>query len=211
MSSRACPRVQRLVRHITVQPTASQDCWRNLERDFIGGLKRPFLVIRGQKGYLICGYGSAVGATKCGDVAGIFMGVSSHEAFLDASVKEVSEPGMRAGLRVGMSGRDALDIIRGDPPVKTTTVAQNWLRLGCHGIPGLQKPLLLISGSKGFLACGYICPAGTSKAGDAAAIFSGVSDHNAFMTSEAIAVSEPGLKLGLKVGMSGQEALDLIR
>ena len=106
----------------------------------------------------------------------------------------------------------------------------------CEHIPR-RWPLLVVHGSKGLLACGYVnSPTGTNKTGDAAACMTmclthadfleatvsttracdpevSPSDRSAALWSQVRpgSVSESGVKLGLKDGMPGIEALNLIR
>lgn len=94
--------------------------------------------------------------------------------------------------------------------------------IGCHQIRGetmstngienakveLKLPLLISKGSKGFLACGYINVETCNKTGEACAIVSGVKTHDDMKVAEIKAVSVEAEKLGVKVGMKGQEALE---
>ena len=89
----------------------------------------------------------------------------------------------------------------------------DWSGLTCEHIP-LRWPLLVVHGSKGMLACGYInSPTGTNRTGDAAACMTLCITHADFLdaTVKEGSVSEQGVELGLKDGMSGREALELIR
>ena len=64
------------------------------------------------------------------------------------------------------------------------------------------------------MACGYVnSPAGTNKTADAAACMTMCLTHADFVDATIVpgTVSENGLKLGLKDGMSGIDALNLIR
>ena len=53
----------------------------------------------------------------------------------------------------------------------------------------LQLPLLIIKGSKGFLACGYINVETCNKTGEACAIVTGVKTHDEMLNAEVKAVS----------------------
>ena len=64
------------------------------------------------------------------------------------------------------------------------------------------------------LACSYVnSPAGTNKTEDAAACMTMCLTHSDFLEATIApgTVSEKGAKLGLTDGMSGVEALNLIR
>jgi len=52
----------------------------------------------------------------------------------------------------------------------------NWSGLSKEHIQ-LQLPLLIIKGSKGFLACGYVNVETCNKTGEACAIVTGVKTH----------------------------------
>jgi uncharacterized protein YunC (DUF1805 family) len=75
----------------------------------------------------------------------------------------------------------------------------------------LRLPLLIIKGSKGFLACGYINVEACNKTGEACAIVTGVKTHDDMLVAEIKAVSSGAEKLGLRIGMKGQEALETFR
>jgi uncharacterized protein YunC (DUF1805 family) len=75
----------------------------------------------------------------------------------------------------------------------------------------LGLPLLIIKGSKGFLACGYINVETCDKTGEACAIVSGVKNHDDMLNAEVKAVSVAAEKLGVRLGMRGEEALEIFR
>ena len=76
---------------------------------------------------------------------------------------------------------------------------------------GLKRPLLLVRGSKGVLACGYLKVESFTKNGDAGAIVTGVDDFDARLDAKLVAVSDPAATLGLQPGMTGREALEILR
>ena len=75
----------------------------------------------------------------------------------------------------------------------------------------LQLPLLIIRGTKGFLACGYINVETCNKTGEACAIVTGVSTYEEMPNAEVKAVSTAAGELGARVGMKGEEVLSLFR
>jgi uncharacterized protein YunC (DUF1805 family) len=75
----------------------------------------------------------------------------------------------------------------------------------------LRLPLLIIKGSKGFLGCGYINVETCNKTGEACAIVSGVKTHDDILNAEIKAVSIEAAKLGVRIGMKGEEALAIFR
>jgi len=75
----------------------------------------------------------------------------------------------------------------------------------------LGLPLLIIKGAKGFLACGYVNAATCDKTGEACAIVTGVRSHDDMLAAPVQAVSREASKLSLRVGMTGREALEILR
>ena len=73
----------------------------------------------------------------------------------------------------------------------------------------LEAPLLIVKGSLGFLGCGYINT--DSCIDEACAIVSGVNTYNDMLKASVKAVSKDATKLGVKVGMTGAEAMELLR
>lgn len=86
----------------------------------------------------------------------------------------------------------------------------NWTGLTREKID-LGLPLLVVKGSKGFVACGYVNVETCNKTGEACAIVSGVKTHEDILDKDLKAVSEKASQLGLKVGMTGRQALDILR
>jgi len=75
----------------------------------------------------------------------------------------------------------------------------------------LRLPLLIIKGARGFLACGYINCETCNKTGEACAIVTGVKTHDEMLKAEVKAVSTEAAKLGARIGMTGEEALEIFR
>ena len=73
----------------------------------------------------------------------------------------------------------------------------------------LEAPLLIVKGSLGFLGCGYINV--DACADEACAIVSGVNTHNDMLKATIKAVSKSDTELGIKVGMTGAKAIELLR
>jgi uncharacterized protein YunC (DUF1805 family) len=71
--------------------------------------KYPLLVIRAEKGFLMCGYLNVNAAETLGDVAAKVKGVQSFEDVLKASIVEVTEKARELGIEPGMTGREALE------------------------------------------------------------------------------------------------------
>ena len=75
----------------------------------------------------------------------------------------------------------------------------------------LEKPLLIIKEEKGFLACAYINPETCNKTGEACAIVSGVSNYEDMKKANVIAVSHQAESYGIRVGDTGEEALQKLK
>ena len=86
----------------------------------------------------------------------------------------------------------------------------NWFYLSKERIE-LAAPLLIVKGRSGFLACGYINTDTCNDTGEACAIVSGVDTHDDMLKALVKAVSKDATELGIKVGMTGEEAIELMR
>ena len=86
----------------------------------------------------------------------------------------------------------------------------DWKRLTKEQIQ-LALPLLVIRGSKGFLGCGYINCETCNKTGEACAVVTGVKTHAEMLNAEIKAVSTEAARLGVQIGMKGEEALEIFR
>ncbi|MGB0581010.1 MAG: YunC family protein [Limisphaerales bacterium] len=75
----------------------------------------------------------------------------------------------------------------------------------------LGRPLLVISGSKGVLCCGYLSLESLERNGDAGAIVKGVNCYDDMLAADIKAVTPQAEALGVEPGMSGAQALELFR
>jgi uncharacterized protein YunC (DUF1805 family) len=71
----------------------------------------PLLVARGAKGFVMCGYLNVAAADKFGQAAAVVRGVKDLDELLAKPVAEVSAAAAKLGVKPGMSGRDALEIL----------------------------------------------------------------------------------------------------
>lgn len=71
----------------------------------------PILVIKADKGFVMCGYLNIDAAEKMGDVAARVSGVSTFEDVLDAKVNQATTKAKGLGVREGMTGREALELL----------------------------------------------------------------------------------------------------
>jgi uncharacterized protein YunC (DUF1805 family) len=67
------------------------------------------IIIQGEQGYLACGYISKEAVAKTDDSAAIITGVNSFEEMLDGKVVWASKRAQAIGVKVGMTGRQALE------------------------------------------------------------------------------------------------------
>ena len=93
-------------------PTLAVDTtfdWSGLERSKIS-LEAPLLIVKGSLGFLGCGY---INVDSCIDEAcAIVSGVNAHDDMLKASVKAVSKDATELGIKVGMTGAEAMELLR---------------------------------------------------------------------------------------------------
>jgi len=67
------------------------------------------ILIKANKGYVMCGYLNINAANKFGDIAGRVSGVKTFEDVLNASIQEFSETAIKMGFSIGMKARDFLN------------------------------------------------------------------------------------------------------
>lgn len=70
--------------------------------------KAPLVLVRGSKGFVMCGYLNVSAAEKLGEAAAVVRGVATVDDLLKGKVSAVTRAAAKKGVRVGMSGRDAL-------------------------------------------------------------------------------------------------------
>lgn len=75
----------------------------------------------------------------------------------------------------------------------------------------LKLPLLTVQGHKGLLACGYVNVSTCDKTGEACATVTGVSNFDEMLGKPVVALSKAASDLGVVLGMSGEQALELMR
>ncbi len=73
--------------------------------------ERTLVVLRGDKGYVMCGYLNLEAADKFGDAAVIVTGVSSIEDALNATVSACSQAASKLGITKGQPIKDILKLI----------------------------------------------------------------------------------------------------
>ena len=86
----------------------------------------------------------------------------------------------------------------------------NWQGLERHRID-LKLPLLVIRGSRGVLACGYLNVETFNKTGEVGAIVTGVKNFDDMLTAKVVNTSTAAAQAGIKAEMSGAEVVEQIR
>ena len=83
--------------------------WSGLDREHIS-LGAPLLIIKSPKGFIWCGY---INVDACIDeVCATVSEVNTHDEMLTATISAVSKNAVKLGIRVGMSGVEAIKKIR---------------------------------------------------------------------------------------------------
>jgi uncharacterized protein YunC (DUF1805 family) len=93
-------------------------------------------------------------------------------------------------------------------PVYSDTADFDWTGLD-REIISLEAPLLIVKAPKGFIGCGYINV--NACLDEACATVNEVNTHDEMLTATISAASKDAEKLGIRVGMSGAEAIELLR
>jgi uncharacterized protein YunC (DUF1805 family) len=68
----------------------------------------PLLLIRAEKGFVMCGFLNIEAAEKLGVTAAMVSGVKTFEDVLDAQVKAVTSKAKSLGIEIEMKGAEAL-------------------------------------------------------------------------------------------------------
>mgnify|MGYP003882374113 CR=1 FL=1 len=73
-----------------------------------------------------------------------------------------------------------------------------------------SPPLLILVADRGFVMCGYLNVQAAERLGVAAAMVSGVRDFEDILEAEVRACTSRAREMGIKEGMRGREALELL-
>ncbi len=84
---------------------------RNFDAYTIKTTNASMLIIRGGRGMLACGYVKLETADRLGDILAVVSGVNSYADMLEKPVVGVSKSAAAIGIKVGMSGEDALRLL----------------------------------------------------------------------------------------------------
>lgn len=87
-----------------------------LEKGSIVGIKielpnAPLILLKGKKGFIMCGYLNIETANKLKDAAAVVKGVKTIEEALNAKIEAVSDRAKEIGIKVGMKSVEALNLL----------------------------------------------------------------------------------------------------
>ena len=71
----------------------------------------PLLVLVAEEGFVMCGYLNVQAAEKLGVAAAMVSGVRTFEDVLETPVKACTSKARELGVREGMKGREALELM----------------------------------------------------------------------------------------------------
>jgi uncharacterized protein YunC (DUF1805 family) len=71
--------------------------------------KAPLVLVKGSKGFVMCGFLNVAVAEKLGEAAAMVRGVKTIQDLLEAKIVEATTPAAQLGVAVGMTGRQALE------------------------------------------------------------------------------------------------------
>ena len=74
-------------------------------------------------------------------------------------------------------------------------------------IPLQNAALIVAVAEHGYVMCGYLNLEAAEKFGDCAAVVKGVKNLDELLAAKVVAVTAAARKLGIEVGMTGQNAL----
>ena len=77
-----------------------------------------------------------------------------------------------------------------------------------HVIKMQNAVLVLVKTEKGFVMCGYLDIKTAEKLGDAACIVRGVKSVDDLLNAKIVEMTKKAEKLGIKLGVTGREALE---
>jgi uncharacterized protein YunC (DUF1805 family) len=82
-----------------------------IEAFWIRLLTKNLILLKGSRGYIMCGYLNLRAAQKAGDIAAKITGVATLEEALRAKIHSCTSQAKKAGIDAGRSVKDALKLI----------------------------------------------------------------------------------------------------
>lgn len=73
-----------------------------------------------------------------------------------------------------------------------------------------EAPLIVIKADRGFVMCGYLDMETASSLGDVAVKVKGVRTFDDALKAPVVGATQEAINLGIKVGMTAKEALELM-
>lgn len=92
--------------------------------------------------------------------------------------------------------------------MKETVIRWEWGMAMGYEIELYNTNLVLVNAPRGFVMCGYLNMAAAEKIGDIAALVRGVKTVDELFAAKVEEVSTAAAKIGVKIGMTGKEALE---
>lgn len=71
----------------------------------------PLVMIKGEKGFLMCGYLNMEAADKLGAIAVSTSGIKNFDDLLNKEIGKISQKGKEIGVKEGMKGSEALKFL----------------------------------------------------------------------------------------------------
>jgi uncharacterized protein YunC (DUF1805 family) len=86
----------------------------NIDGKIVTGFEIPlqnatFVVVRAKNGFVMCGYMNLETAEKLGDAACVVRGVKTVDDLLNAKVVAVTKKAESFGIKIGITGKEALE------------------------------------------------------------------------------------------------------
>ncbi|MFH1540913.1 MAG: DUF1805 domain-containing protein [Elusimicrobiota bacterium] len=86
------------------------------------------------------------------------------------------------------------------------------IKIGDETATGVEIPLnnavlVMAVGKKGFIMCGYLNIDAAEKMGDCACVVKGVKNIDELLVGKIITITSGAEKIGIKLGITGKEAL----
>ncbi|MGC8618348.1 MAG: YunC family protein [Thermoplasmata archaeon] len=94
--------------------------------------------------------------------------------------------------------------------IQIETITENERTYTGIKIESVPAPIVIITGKKGFLMCGYLDIQAADRLGSIAASASGINSIDDLLNKEIVKVSAKGKEAGIREGMKGREALTFI-
>ena len=73
--------------------------------------KAPLVLVKGSRGFVMCGFLNIQAAEKLGEAAAMVRGVKTVADLLDAKIVEATTVAAGLGVSPGMTGREALAVL----------------------------------------------------------------------------------------------------